>query len=50
VFLLRVAEPKASPLSAVFGAMRNIRTLGAMLGLTFISNYVFVKPTRRNPP
>jgi hypothetical protein len=23
--------------------------LGAMLGLTFIANYVFVKPTRRNP-
>jgi MFS family permease len=47
--LLRVREPKASPLSAVFGAMRNIRTLGAMLGLTFIANYVFVKPPRRPP-
>jgi MFS family permease len=47
--LLRVQEPKASPLSAVFGAMRNIRTLGAMLGLTFIANYVFVKPARKNP-
>jgi len=48
-FLLRVHEPKASTLSTVFGAMRNIRTLGAMLGLTFIANYVFVKPARRNP-
>jgi MFS family permease len=47
--LLRVQEPKASPLSAVFGAMRNIRTLGAMLGLTFVANYVFVKPVRKNP-
>jgi MFS family permease len=47
--LLRVQEPKASPLSAVFGAMRNVRTLGAMLGLTFITNYVFVKPARRHP-
>jgi MFS family permease len=47
--LLRVHEPKASSLSAVFGAMRNVRTLGAMLGLTFISNYVFVKPTRKAP-
>jgi MFS family permease len=47
--LLRVREPKASPLSAVFGAMRNIRTLGAMLGLTFIANYVFVKPVRKPP-
>jgi MFS family permease len=47
--LLRVQEPKASPLSAVFGAMRNVRTLGAMLGLTFIANYVFVKPDRKPP-
>lgn len=47
--LLRVQEPKASSLSAVFGAMRNIRTLGAMLGLTFIANYVFVKPVRKIP-
>ena len=47
--LLRVEEPKASPLSAVFGAMRNVRTLGAMLGLTFIANYVFVKPARKPP-
>jgi MFS family permease len=47
--LLRVHEPKASPLSAVFGAMRNVRTLGAMLGLTFISNYVFVKSARKTP-
>jgi len=46
--LLRVQEPKASPLSAVFGAMRNVRTLGAMLGLTFIANYVFIKPTRKD--
>ena len=47
--LLRVQEPKASPLSAVWGAMRNVRTLGAMLGLTFIANYVFVKPVRKDP-
>ncbi len=46
--LLRVHEPKARPLAEVFGAMRNIRTLGGMLGLTFITNYVFVKPVRRN--
>lgn len=47
LILLRVHEPKASPLSTVFGAMRNARALGAMLGLTFIANYVFVKPARR---
>ena len=49
LLLLRVQEPKARTLSEVFGAMRNIRTLGGMLGLTFLSNYVFVKPVRRTP-
>lgn len=48
LILLRVEEPKARSLSEVFGAMRNIRTLDAMLGLTFIGNYVFVKPLRKN--
>ena len=48
LMLLRVQEPKASPLSTVFGAMRNIRTLGAMLGLTFIANYVFIKPVKKD--
>jgi MFS family permease len=48
LLLMRVHEPKASPLSTVFGAMRNIRTLGAMLGLTFLANYVFVKPVKRD--
>jgi len=48
--LLRVQEPKASPLSTVFGAMRNIRTLGAMLSLTFLANYVFVKPVKKDGP
>jgi MFS family permease len=48
LLLLRVQEPKASPLSTVFGAMRNIRTLGAMLGLTFLANYVFVKPVKKD--
>jgi hypothetical protein len=28
--------------------MRNIRTLGAMLGLTFLANYVFVKPVKKD--
>jgi MFS family permease len=48
LLLLRVQEPKASPLSTVFGAMRNIRTLSAMLGLTFFANYVFVKPVKKD--
>ena len=40
--LLRVREPAASPFSTVVGAMRNIRTLGGVLGLSFLVNYVFV--------
>ena len=27
----------------VFGAMRNIRTLGGVLGLDFVINYVFYR-------
>ena len=43
VLLLRVDEPEASALSTVVGAMRNIRTLSAVLGLSFFVNYLFVK-------
>ena len=42
--LLRVHEPQASPLTMVFGAMRNIRTLSGVLGLSFLVNYVFYRP------
>ncbi len=45
--LLRVHEPSASPLTMVFGAMRNIRTLSGVLGLDFLVNYVFYRPTKR---
>jgi MFS family permease len=45
--LLRVREPAASPFSSVVGAMRNIRTLGGVLGLSFLVNYVFVDKTPR---
>ena len=49
-FLLwRVREPAASPLSVVVGAMRNIRTLGGVLGLSFLTNYFFLKPETRRP-
>ncbi|MBI5382253.1 MAG: MFS transporter [Opitutae bacterium] len=47
LLLLRIKEPLASPLSDVFGAMRNIRTISAMLGITFLVNYVFVKPEKK---
>jgi hypothetical protein len=45
--LLRVTEPAASPFSTVVGAMRNIRTLGGVLGLSFLVNYVFVEKASR---
>jgi len=45
--LLRVHEPQASPLTMVFGAMRNIRTLSGVLGLDFLVNYVFYRPVKR---
>jgi hypothetical protein len=49
--LLRVREPAASPLSTVVGAMRNIRTLGGVLGLSFLVNQVVVdKPRRKEGP
>lgn len=43
VLLLRVHEPRASPLTMVFGAMRNIRTLSGIFGLSFLVNYVFYR-------
>jgi MFS family permease len=42
--LLRVNEPAAGSLTMVFGAMRNIRTLSGVLGLDFLTNYVFYRP------
>jgi MFS family permease len=46
--LLRVREPAASPFSRVVGAMRNIRTLGGVLGLSFLVNHVFTDESRRD--
>jgi MFS family permease len=43
VLLLRVHEPRASSLTMVFGAMRNIRTLSGVFGLSFLVNYVFYR-------
>lgn len=41
--LLRVAEPKAAALSQVVGAMRSSRQLIALMGMSFLVNYVFTK-------
>ena len=47
--LLRVREPQASSLTMVFGAMRNIRTLSGVLGLSFLVNYVFYRAQKPRP-
>lgn len=44
MLLLRVHEPRASSLTMVFGAMRNIRTLSGVFGLGFLVNHVFYRP------
>jgi MFS family permease len=43
LLLARVQERAASPLSSVVGAMRNIRTLGSVFGMSILMDYVFVK-------
>lgn len=48
--LFRVHEPAASPFSRVVGAMRNIRTLGGVLGLSFLVNHVFTDESGRDGP
>jgi MFS family permease len=47
--LLRVAEPKSSPLGQVVGAMRSHRQILALFGLSFLVNYVFTREPRRKP-
>ena len=47
LFLIKIKEPGASELRTVVGAMRNIRTLSRVLGLSFLVNYLFVKPEKR---
>jgi MFS family permease len=44
--LLRVQEPRASTLTTMFGTMRSVRTLSSVLGLSFLTNYLFFKPAR----
>jgi len=47
--LLKVHEPAAGSLTMVFGAMRNIRTLSGVLGLDFLTNYVFYRAPSKHP-
>lgn len=46
--ILRIHEAEASPLTSVVGAMRNWRTLSAVLGLSFIVDFIFVKPQKKS--
>jgi len=45
--LVRIREPAASPFAMVVGSMRNIRTLSGVLGLSFLTNYLFIRVPRR---
>jgi MFS family permease len=47
LLLTRVLETSAQPLSSVVGAMRNARTLGSVLGASFLTDYLFVRPRER---
>lgn len=41
--LLGLAEPKAVALTQAIGAMRPMRQLGGLLGLSFLANYSFIR-------
>ena len=47
LLLVRVREVNAHPLASVVGAMRNIRTLSAMLGLGFFVNHIFYRQPKK---
>jgi MFS family permease len=46
LILTRIHEHAASPLASLVGAMRNIRTLGGVFGMSILMDYVFIKPER----
>ena len=54
LLLIRVHESSARPLSSVVGAMRNARTLSSIFGVSFLTDYLFVRssktPLRTNGP
>ena len=43
LILVGVVEPKASTLTQAIGAMRSLRQVGALLGVSFLVNYSFFK-------
>jgi len=47
LLLYRVREPNSAALSEVVGAMRNVRTVASLFGLSFLVNQVFIRPAAR---
>ncbi|MBI5381510.1 MAG: MFS transporter [Opitutae bacterium] len=46
--LLRLREPQASNFTSLVGAMRSIRTLSGIFGLSFLTDYIFYRaPTKK---
>jgi predicted MFS family arabinose efflux permease len=45
--LRRIQEPKSTSFNELFGAMRSGRTIAALLGATFLQNYILVRRRRR---
>ncbi|MEO6876557.1 MAG: MFS transporter [Opitutaceae bacterium] len=50
LLLRRVREPNSSPVTAVVDAMRTVRTMASLFGLSFLVNQVFYRPGTRHPP
>jgi MFS family permease len=48
--LLKIREPAAAPLTHVVGAMRNVRTLAALSGLSFLTSHVFYRTVKSPLP
>jgi len=50
VLLRRVGEQNSARVTDVVGAMRNVRTVASLFGLTFLVNQVFLRPGNRVSP
>lgn len=50
LLLTRVQEVHSRPLLNVIGAMRNVRTLGALIGLGFLANHFFMRRRKKEAP
>ena len=50
LLLRRVREQNSARVTAVVDAMRNVRTMASLFGLSFLVNQVFYRPGSRNDP